>query len=531
MMCRDGKIKIIDFGIAKQMMDYHDEFKQGTQEGKFIGKVNYASPEQADGKHWMTNATSDIYSTGILLFELLTGRLPYTGSTYDIIKGHRERPIPICDSISPELQYVINKATAKQQADRYQSAAEFIVDLEKIEQGKPVLLSKTNWLWKVLAAMLLLVFLAGGTLIVLKNRDHKVEKARNLLAVGMYAESLDLLQCIHRVFATREVKRDIFLLEALVPAIHAYNRSDYVVADSLLKLAARYGSPDAYYYLGEMCYEGLGTPKDYKMGYEFTNSAYEKGSNLAAFRLGLVFDRGLGQEVDQIMALKYYERAGKVIDQGVDLKNPERLFIKGNMYMNGRGVPKSDERGREYYTEAAMLGYPQAQFELYRILFGIDSVKAMEWLKRSADQGYPKAEFELGLLAESNGLYKEALQWMQQASMKNYSPAYQRLGLYYSEANALYAERFGIQSNNATSHAYTEKALKYDFENFQAMHDLWVDYSRGIGVHVDEQKANHYFQMAKTKLNELPYVWIAGNRRYVDPLAQEVWEKLTRPKR
>lgn len=526
MLCNDGKIKIIDFGIAKQILDYHDEFKQGTLEGKFIGKVNYASPEQADGKHWMTNATSDIYSTGILLFELLTGRLPFTGSTYEIIKGHRERPIPVCDSLSAELQYIINKATAKEQAARYQSAAEFIVDLEKVEQGKTLLPAKPMSLWKIMAGVLLAIFIVGALLLTRNSRNHKIEMANQKLAVGLYAESLDLLKGINGLIATKEVKKNITMLDALVPAVIEYNNSNYFVADSLFKVAARYMSSDAYYYLGEMCYEGIGTPKDFKKGYEYTSKAFEMGNKLAEYRLGLINDRGLGKDVDKTMALKHFERAGKVIDQGVDNKNPELLFIKGNMYMNGRGVPKSSERGEEYYTEAAKLGYPQAQFELFSILASTDSMIAEEWLRKSARQGYPKAEYKLGLLAELKGNYKEAITWMRKSSQKNYSPAFQRLGLYYSQANAQYADQFGIKSDNAISHEYTVKALQFDFENYLAMYDLWVDFSKGNGVDVDNQKAQMYYQMAKNKLDELSFEIIDGIRYYANPLAHEVWGKL-----
>lgn len=115
---------------------------------------------------------------------------------------------------------------------------------------------------------------------------------------------------------------------------------------------------------------------------------------------------------------------------------------------------------------------------------------------------------------------------MRKSSQKNYSPAFQRLGLYYSQANAQYADQFGIKSDNAISHEYTVKALQFDFENYLAMYDLWVDFSKGNGVDVDNQKAQMYYQMAKNKLDELSFEIIDGIRYYANPLAHEVWGKL-----
>lgn len=528
MICRDGKIKIIDFGIAKQILEYHDDFKQGTLEGKFIGKVNYASPEQAEGKHWITNATSDIYSTGVLLFELLTGRLPFTGTAYEVIKGHREQPIPISEILSPDLQYVINKATAKEQADRYQSAAEFIVDIEKIEKGIPVIPEPgKRWITIVSVACAIILILAAVSAYIINDRDKVIEEANLKLSIGLYSESLGLFKNANKLITSSDVNDNIAMLEVLVPAVAEYNKSNYIKADSLFKVAINLNSSDAYYYLGEMSYEGIGTPKNFKQGFEYTSKAAEMGNKLAEYRLGLIYNDGIGVKVDKARASKYFESAGKIIDKGVDNKTAELLFIKGNMYMNGRGVQKSEERGEEYYREAAESGYPQAQYELSVILEKSGSPEAIGWLKKSAEQDYPKAQYKLGRIAEKNEEHKEAIKWMLKSAEKNYSPAYQRLGLYYNQE---YSYLLGIASNNSISHEYILKALQFDFENFLAMYDLWIVFSNGNGVEKDTQKALEYFKMAENKLNELPYKTINGHRQYEDSLAQNVWKKIQRNK-
>lgn len=531
MICSDGKIKLIDFGIAKQILEYHDEFKQGTQEGKFIGKINYASPEQAEGKHWTTNATSDIYSTGILLFELLTGRLPFMGTTFEVIQGHREQPIPINESLTPDLQYVITKATAKEQKDRYQSAAEFIVDLEKIEKGVSVIPKPApkRWLAIVSIASCVVLIIVGLSVYLVTDKNKKLEEAQRKLDVGQYSQSLELFEKANQFLSSDQAESNIKMLEVLVRAIDQYNGSHYGQADSLFRIAGELNSSDAYYYLGEMSYEGLGTPKNFKQGFEHTSKAAQMGNRLAQYRLGLVYHYGTGVEADKTKASTYFENSGKMIDQGVDNKNPELLFIKGSMYMNGNYVQQNRQRALEYYTEASELGYPQAQYELYKILKATDHQRAAEWLRKSAEQGYPKAEYEMAIIAEGNKEYSKALEWMLKAARKNYSPAFQRLGAYYSTINADYAKSFGIQINDATSHEYSRRALEYDFENFVAMHDLWFDYSKGRGVQKDLSKAEMYKKRAEEKLNELPFKEINKTREYTSPDAQSVWNALQKP--
>ncbi len=138
MVTRNGEVKVMDFGIARAMADSAATM---TQTAQVIGTAQYLSPEQARGER--VDARSDIYSTGCVLYELLTGQPPFTGdSPVAIAYQHvREDPIPP-SRIDPDIpkwcDAIVLKAMAKDPVHRYQSAAEMRADIQRAVQGMPM---------------------------------------------------------------------------------------------------------------------------------------------------------------------------------------------------------------------------------------------------------------------------------------------------------------------------------------------------------------------------------------------------------
>lgn len=132
MITRDEKIKLIDFGICKQMITLASQDKMLTVSGAFMGKVHYAAPELVIGDVAHQNETTDIYAIGILLFQLYTGHLPFFGSNDEVLQANLRKKLPLRDIPRPDLRRIVGKATQKAQAKRYASAAEFRVDLEHL---------------------------------------------------------------------------------------------------------------------------------------------------------------------------------------------------------------------------------------------------------------------------------------------------------------------------------------------------------------------------------------------------------------
>lgn len=125
MVTKTGSIKILDFGIARAVADTFDDIAQTTS---ILGTASYFSPEQAQGKK--VDARTDIYSIGVVLFEMLTGRTPFEADTaVAMAHQHIHTPPPAPSSfnkkVSPALDIVVVKALSKKPADRYQTTVEF----------------------------------------------------------------------------------------------------------------------------------------------------------------------------------------------------------------------------------------------------------------------------------------------------------------------------------------------------------------------------------------------------------------------
>jgi eukaryotic-like serine/threonine-protein kinase len=138
MITPTGDVKVMDFGIARALADVGATV---TQTAAVVGTAQYLSPEQARGE--TADARSDLYSTGCVLYELLTGRPPFLGdSLVSVAVSHvRESPTPpsqIDPSIPPQIDAIVLKALAKDRLERYQSAAEMRADVQRALDGRPV---------------------------------------------------------------------------------------------------------------------------------------------------------------------------------------------------------------------------------------------------------------------------------------------------------------------------------------------------------------------------------------------------------
>ena len=135
MVTADGHIKLIDFGIAKQMNNLTTSDKQLTVAGKFMGKPEYAAPELALGDVKHQNQTTDIYAMGILLYQCIVGHTPFEGARADILQKQLHEKLPLSVIKNKALRNIIATACEKKQDLRYQSAAQMRVALETM-QGK-----------------------------------------------------------------------------------------------------------------------------------------------------------------------------------------------------------------------------------------------------------------------------------------------------------------------------------------------------------------------------------------------------------
>lgn len=138
MLTPAGNVKVMDFGIARAVSDASSTM---TQTAAVVGTAQYLSPEQARGES--VDSRSDVYSTGCLLYELLTGRPPFVGDSpvsvaYQHVREQAQPPSSLDEDLTPEIDAIVMKALAKDLDERYPSAAAMKDDIDRYLAGQPV---------------------------------------------------------------------------------------------------------------------------------------------------------------------------------------------------------------------------------------------------------------------------------------------------------------------------------------------------------------------------------------------------------
>ncbi|MEP6862246.1 MAG: serine/threonine-protein kinase [Deltaproteobacteria bacterium] len=137
----EGHAKVLDFGIAKLAPGLQQGVSPRTQTGALLGTPHYMAPEQISGKGHV-DARADIYASGVMLYEAITGRRPFEGETlFDLMRAHMEQPPPSPRALRPELppsiEHVVWTAMAKRPEDRFQSATAMAQALQQAAADLP----------------------------------------------------------------------------------------------------------------------------------------------------------------------------------------------------------------------------------------------------------------------------------------------------------------------------------------------------------------------------------------------------------
>ncbi len=170
----DGQPHVLDFGLAK--FPENGDAAQMTVTGQFIGSLPWASPEQAEGVPQRIDTRTDVYSLGVILYQMLTGRFPYevVGNMRDvldrILKSEPARPSTIRRQIDDEVETIVLKCLAKEQDRRYQSAGELARDIRRYLAGEPIEAKRDSTLYvlrKTLSRYRLAVAVAAGFVLLI----------------------------------------------------------------------------------------------------------------------------------------------------------------------------------------------------------------------------------------------------------------------------------------------------------------------------------------------------------------------------
>lgn len=234
MITDDEHIKLIDFGICKQMKNLTTNDKALTVAGAFMGKPEYASPELALGDLKAQNQTTDIYAVGILLYQCILGHVPFEGTRFQILDKQIKEKVLVKDIADKELRRIVQKACEKKQEKRYQTSAEMRVDIESIDVKRAADPRKRRIIGITIGLILLVVI---GSAIGFSSYNAKVEREQAELEEKNRIDSLvNIVNTSVKQaeeLASKGYLHDEGFDKQLVDAMALYNKAD--AASSQLK--------------------------------------------------------------------------------------------------------------------------------------------------------------------------------------------------------------------------------------------------------------------------------------------------------
>jgi eukaryotic-like serine/threonine-protein kinase len=244
----DDTPKIADFGLAKRL----DEEDGQTHSGQVMGSPSFMAPEQARGKGREVGPSADLYSLGAILYEMLTGRPPFKGSSametlFQVVHDEPLPPTRLRPGLSRDLETICLKCLDKNPLRRYDTAEALANDLQRFLAGSPILARRTSlreraWKWArrqpAAAGLVVLALATAIGLTVAGLHARQVDQANQQKAEGLRLQGVRILAEGENAIRTKDWNSGLRMLNAFLPEV-ASNPRLKGLRDELIGLIAR----------------------------------------------------------------------------------------------------------------------------------------------------------------------------------------------------------------------------------------------------------------------------------------------------
>jgi len=463
----DGNERVIllDFGIAKLFAQPGRVERKLTQTGEVFGSPTYMSPEQCMGQP--TDAQSDIYSFGCVMYETLTGVPPIAGENFlGLIYAHLNYvPEPFSKvapdlAIPKELEDIVMRSLQKKAIDRFTDMAQLKKALESFSEN----FNKTSKQPPPVVESVVAAQTSSET-----NENSKIDDLLKKAQSG----NLDA-QCDVGIFYF----------------IGQFVDQDYDRAYYWLKKAADAENMVACYYMGRIYEDGKGTTQNSAQSAHYYKLAAEKGDDISQTILGRYYEDGVGVAQDLDLALYWYQKAAQQ-------DNVSGLMALRYFYKYAVGVEENPEKCAQNTIRAAELGHARAQVyagQCYKQGYGADCdyEEAATWFLMASQQGDAEGKRELArCYQDGKGVQQddaEAYRWMHEAASAGDCTAQAQIAYWYGTG------QYGLKKDFIAAFKwYSKAALKKDpWSQYQLGNmTFWGD-----GIKRNESQAIGWYQKA-----------------------------------
>lgn len=365
MVTSEGKIKLIDFGIAKKVQELGTNDKLLTIDGQFVGKPYYAPPELILGDLKRQDNTTDIYELGIMLFQLVTGHLPFEGPHHEVVMKQIHEKLPLKDVQDKKVRKIIEKATEKDQKKRYQSASEFRVDIDRwMASGNEddkwkviigIIVSKLKESKKIALAVASVAVIGVSSYSIVKaihdRPKQEIAKNENVIETSQSEKKEDIKTKKGKKGSPKK-ERNAEYAQTLIKVGGSSAQDGIRILDSL----AKNNDYEAASLLSSLYFDPIKTSK----GLEFYN---EDSSTWETMR------KNCNINPDNKTAHNYRMQAYQMEKAQTDYV---LLYEIGCDFFYGRGVEQSNESAEQYFMKVKELMEKDPQAKQYAEAINID---------------------------------------------------------------------------------------------------------------------------------------------------------------